>query len=307
MKKNRETNKGITLIALVITIIVLLILAGVSISMLTGENGILKQANTAKEENRKSELKEEGKLDMNDTYIQTQQVEAYEISSTDEDFSDWATDGNGAITAYNGSLTEVVIPSKIGDEKITTVGKSGNIFGDNKSNITKVVMSKGITAINDSTFSRCNNLVKVIIPNTVTSIGYFAFDNTNILSIIIPDGVTKLDSMVLSYCSKLMEIKLPKNLTELAGNNFINSGFYELKIPNKVEKLGSCVIWDCPNVEEVYIPASVETMSGAAIGNCPNLKKVYCEIQEDEVPEGWNASWLLNCPNVEIVWGYTGI
>ncbi len=35
--------------------------------MLTGENGILKQANTAKEENRKSELKEEGKLDMNDT------------------------------------------------------------------------------------------------------------------------------------------------------------------------------------------------------------------------------------------------
>ena len=36
-------NKGITLIALVVTIIVLLILAGVSISMLTGENGILKR------------------------------------------------------------------------------------------------------------------------------------------------------------------------------------------------------------------------------------------------------------------------
>lgn len=307
MKKNRETNKGITLIALVITIIVLLILAGVSISMLTGENGILKQANTAKEENRKSELKEEGKLDMNDTYIQTQQVEAYEISSTNEDFSNWVTDGKGVITAYNGSLTEVVIPSKIGNETITTVGKSGNIFGDNKSNITKVVISKGITTINGSTFSGCNNLVKVIIPNTVTSIGYFAFDSTNILSIIIPDGVTKLDSMVLSYCSKLMEIKLPKNLTELSGNNFINSGFYELKIPNKVENMGPCVIWNCPNVEEVYIPASVETMSGTAIGNCPNLKKVYCEIQEDEVPEGWNASWLFNCPNAEIVWGYTGI
>ena len=45
--KNRET--GITLIALVITIIVLLILAGVSISMLTGSNGILTQANKAKE------------------------------------------------------------------------------------------------------------------------------------------------------------------------------------------------------------------------------------------------------------------
>ncbi len=47
MKK--QTNKGITLIALVITIIVLLILAAVSISTLTGENGILAKANEAKE------------------------------------------------------------------------------------------------------------------------------------------------------------------------------------------------------------------------------------------------------------------
>lgn len=42
-----KNNKGITLIALVITIIVLLILAGVSIAMLTGNNGILKQATKA--------------------------------------------------------------------------------------------------------------------------------------------------------------------------------------------------------------------------------------------------------------------
>ena len=45
---NKQNNRGITLIALVITIIVLLILAGVSISMLTGENGILTQANKSK-------------------------------------------------------------------------------------------------------------------------------------------------------------------------------------------------------------------------------------------------------------------
>ena len=51
MEKQRlRKNKGITLIALVITIIVLLILAGVSIAMLTGENGILTQAQKAKTE-----------------------------------------------------------------------------------------------------------------------------------------------------------------------------------------------------------------------------------------------------------------
>ena len=46
--KKKENNKGITLIALVITIIVLLILAGISIATLIGDNGILTKANEAK-------------------------------------------------------------------------------------------------------------------------------------------------------------------------------------------------------------------------------------------------------------------
>ncbi|MCI8470790.1 MAG: hypothetical protein HFJ35_04850 [Clostridia bacterium] len=58
-KRRKETlNKGITLIALVITIIVLLILAAVSISTLTGENGILTKASTAKENTEREAAKE---------------------------------------------------------------------------------------------------------------------------------------------------------------------------------------------------------------------------------------------------------
>lgn len=55
--KKLKENKGVTLIALVVTIIVLLILAGISITMLTGESGILNRANKAKEmtENAKTE------------------------------------------------------------------------------------------------------------------------------------------------------------------------------------------------------------------------------------------------------------
>ena len=60
--KNR--SKGITLIALVITIIVLLILAGVSISMLTGSNGILTQAQNAKEQTEKASLIEQAQTDL---------------------------------------------------------------------------------------------------------------------------------------------------------------------------------------------------------------------------------------------------
>ena len=57
-----KERKGITLIALVITIIVLLILAGVSIAMLTGTNGILTQANNAKQATEESTEKEKRQL-----------------------------------------------------------------------------------------------------------------------------------------------------------------------------------------------------------------------------------------------------
>ena len=50
MLKTKE--KGITLIALVITIVILLILAGITITTLTGNNGILTQANNAKKATR---------------------------------------------------------------------------------------------------------------------------------------------------------------------------------------------------------------------------------------------------------------
>lgn len=60
MKINiKNNNKGITLIALVITIIVLLILAGVTIATLTGENGILTRAGEAKEKTGKASAKEQ--------------------------------------------------------------------------------------------------------------------------------------------------------------------------------------------------------------------------------------------------------
>ena len=53
-----KKNKGITLIALVITIIVLLILAGVTIITLTGENGVVSKSVKAKTENKNASIKE---------------------------------------------------------------------------------------------------------------------------------------------------------------------------------------------------------------------------------------------------------
>ena len=67
--KKRTNNKGITLIALVITIITLLILAGVSIAMLTGDNGILTQAQNAKNKTEEAEEKERIQLAVYDAQL----------------------------------------------------------------------------------------------------------------------------------------------------------------------------------------------------------------------------------------------
>lgn len=63
-KEKMKKQKGITLIALVITIIVLLILAGVSIAMITGENGILAKASQADKASEEAQIKEQIKLDI---------------------------------------------------------------------------------------------------------------------------------------------------------------------------------------------------------------------------------------------------
>ena len=61
-ENNKNKAAGITLIALVVTIIVLLILAGISVQMLTGENGVLQKAGEAKENTEQSQIEEQIRL-----------------------------------------------------------------------------------------------------------------------------------------------------------------------------------------------------------------------------------------------------
>ena len=83
-------ERGITLIALVITIIVLLILAGVTIAALSGDNGILQRAAEAKEKTEKAKLEEEKQLENIDDYInqylnpQTVQIENVNLYNKEE-------------------------------------------------------------------------------------------------------------------------------------------------------------------------------------------------------------------------------
>lgn len=101
-----KNNKGITLIALVVTIIVLLILAGVSIAMLTGDNGILSQARVAKTSSVKGNLDEAAKIAVGN------------ILATKYATQGWPYDGKTDVTTAKSEIaTEIkAVNSNIKDE-----------------------------------------------------------------------------------------------------------------------------------------------------------------------------------------------
>lgn len=111
MNRNRQ-EKGITLIALVITIIVLLILAGVTIATLTGENGILNQANQAKIKSDIAEVKEQAQLDIAN-WTAERLKNGEDTTLTDEKVKEIIENNSNK---YYSELTETSIKTKQGNE-----------------------------------------------------------------------------------------------------------------------------------------------------------------------------------------------
>lgn len=102
MNRNRQ-EKGITLIALVITIIVLLILAGVAISTLTGDNGILTKAAHSTEEQSHTMVKEAMSLEWNTYQIE---INTAEQNSTTKNIAKLATRTTIKVASIEGEETE---------------------------------------------------------------------------------------------------------------------------------------------------------------------------------------------------------
>ncbi len=125
-----KNQKGITLIALVITIIVLLILAGVSIAMLTGENGLLTKAGNAKTETTQKEAEEVVKIAVGtilaNKYDPTNDPEENPNEITAENIKTVIEKDTGVtVTVTEGTTSgDLVITYK---EKTVTIDSTGKI------------------------------------------------------------------------------------------------------------------------------------------------------------------------------------
>ncbi len=153
MNKRLEKNFGITLIALIVTIIVLLILSGVAIATLTGENGLFARAKQAKQTQIESEMKE--KLNLS---IQELQVEKLTEASLDDITQEWLTQ---KLSEYNPILKE----NETVEGKKVTLQKNGIIktyLIDINLNITEVENESGIE-FSYEIVKRENGKVKILI------------------------------------------------------------------------------------------------------------------------------------------------
>ena len=132
-----KQNKGITLIALVITIIVLLILAGISIAMLTGENGILTQAQRSKEQTSIAEEKEQIALAYNAAIAKKQSTD---ITAKELDDELKANDA-GADATEDGENIKVTFEES---KREYIIDKNGNITKGGSGTVTPPTPDTGI-------------------------------------------------------------------------------------------------------------------------------------------------------------------
>ena len=126
MKEKLKQNNGITLIALVITIIVLLMLAGVSIAMLTGDNGILTQATEAKKANTAGAEKEQIELAMQSLKMKKQADNVSMIVTSDELQKQLLDDGAKNVAVEDGENNKLIVIYQDSKNKYT-VNQDGKI------------------------------------------------------------------------------------------------------------------------------------------------------------------------------------
>ncbi|MGN1297902.1 MAG: leucine-rich repeat protein [Clostridia bacterium] len=293
-------NKGITLIALVITIIVLLILAGVTIATLTGDNGILNQANKAKTETTKASAKEQVEVEVLGSYgadgnldnglLKTNLNNIKGITGvpdliTDSDYPLTVNvDGYDIVIKKDGTVS-FAFDSAEWDKTATAedcfIWKSddpnnegyGTVIGytEKIENYTVLRFPSRCTEI---TFS--NNLDY----NGVTTTTSRAFTN-NILVVEIPGTVTSIGSYAFGHPNNnqsftaLEKVVMEYGVKSTGYYAFQNcSSLTNIEIPDSVTNIESLAFSECTSLSNITIPSSVTSIGDSAFQYCRSLTSI---------------------------------
>ena len=164
-----------------------------------------------------------------------------------------------------------------------------------------IVSGSPITTIDSFLFSSCKNLVKVILPETVSSIGECAFCGCeNLVQIDLPDALTTIAEDAFCGCKNLTQIVIPSNVISIGKSafrgcpnlqfygslasedhqclilnksllSFSANGCQEYRIPEYVTTIVSDAFADS-GLESIILPDSLESVSPYAFLGCDNLR-----------------------------------
>ncbi len=181
------------------------------------------------------------------------------------------------------SLTSLTIPNSV-----TFIGNSA--FKDCPSSLISVVVSAE-NSVYDSR-NNCNAIIETLtntlivgcknstIPNSVTTIGDYAFNNCDSLNMVtIPNSVNSIGNFAFSSCTGLTSVTISNSVTTIGDYTFNNcNSLNTVDIPNSVNSIGKGAFQNCYSLSSVTIGNSVTTIGDYAFNNCDRLNMVTLPI-----------------------------
>ena len=200
---------------------------------------------------------------------------------------------------WNGKL-ECLSPSFVYEDNILFNKDRSRIISFRNQKLTSYVIPNSVTSIGGFAFHKCESLTGVVIPNSVTSIGDRTFFGCSSLTeVVIPNSVTNIGKFAFSQCESLTEVVIPNSVTSIGEFTFSQcESLTEVVIPNSVTSIGEFAFSQCESLTEVVIPNSVTSIGGFAFAQCESLTEV---VIPDSVTSIGKFAFAICCSLTEVV------
>ena len=216
-------------------------------------------------------------------------VETKTITKDDKGFklSHNYTAGSYKIELY-GVEREYGIPGDVSKSLISHINS-----------IKRVILGNSVVSIGGYAFEECTSLTSVYIPESVTRIDLCAFWKcTSLISVYIPESVTRIEYGAFANCFDLTSIHIPERVTSIGGSAFTNcSSLTSIYIPERVTSIESSVFAGCTSLTSINIPERVTSIESSVFAGCTPLTSI--NIPERVTSIGSRA--FSNCSSLKSI------